>query len=90
MADGRAGQNSGSGSTGARVTGLQHVYASSGVEPPCAFPSGGYVAVVLNADQLEAAVGQVRLFLVIVFVAAALMTLLVRRRAGRPDHPSPG
>ncbi len=37
----------------------------------------GYVAVVLNADQLEAAVGQVRLFLVIVFVAAALMTLLV-------------
>src|SRR5438105_184592 len=37
----------------------------------------GYVAVVLNADQLEVAVGQVRLLLVIVFVAAALMTLLV-------------
>ncbi len=36
----------------------------------------GYLAVVLNADQLEAAVAQVRLFLVIVFVAAALMTLL--------------
>lgn len=39
--------------------------------------SMGYLAVLQNADQLQASIAQVRLFLVLVFVLAALITLIV-------------
>ncbi len=37
----------------------------------------GYLAVALNADEMQASVAQVRLILVVFFVAAALLTLLL-------------
>jgi putative nucleotidyltransferase with HDIG domain len=48
----------------------------------------GYLAVALRADDLEASVEQIRLLMVLIFVAAALMTLLfgrlVAQRITRP------
>ncbi len=50
--------------------------------------SVGYLAAVLRADAVEASVAQIRLLMVLVFAAAALMTLLfgtlVARRITRP------
>jgi putative nucleotidyltransferase with HDIG domain len=39
--------------------------------------SMGYLAVLQNADQLQASIAQVRLFLILVFVLAAFLTLVV-------------
>jgi putative nucleotidyltransferase with HDIG domain len=48
----------------------------------------GYLAVALRADAVEASVGQIRMLMVLIFVVAALMTLLfgrlVAQRITRP------